>query len=33
MRLIVGFRNNPNIEFELSRKRPASSLLKDPLAK
>ncbi|CAF1504616.1 unnamed protein product [Rotaria sp. Silwood1] len=33
IRLIVGFRNNPNIEFELSRKRPASSLLKDPLAK
>ncbi|CAF2819348.1 unnamed protein product [Rotaria sp. Silwood2] len=33
IRLVVGFRNNPNIEFELSRKRPASSLLKDPLAK
>ncbi|CAF1237188.1 unnamed protein product [Rotaria sp. Silwood1] len=32
-RLIVGFRNNSNIEFELSRKRPASSVLKDPLAK
>ncbi|CAF2845127.1 unnamed protein product [Rotaria sp. Silwood2] len=33
IRLVVGFRNNPNIEFELSRKRPASSLLKDSLAK
>ncbi|CAF3880665.1 unnamed protein product [Rotaria sp. Silwood1] len=32
-RLIVGFRNNPNIEFELSRKRPALSVLEDPLAK
>ncbi|CAF1318100.1 unnamed protein product [Rotaria sordida] len=33
IRLIVGFRNNPNIEFELSRKRPSSSVLKDPLRK
>ncbi|CAF5014335.1 unnamed protein product, partial [Rotaria sp. Silwood1] len=33
IRLVVGFRNNPNIEFELSRKRPASSILRDPLAK
>ncbi|CAF3973860.1 unnamed protein product [Rotaria sordida] len=32
-RLVVGFRNNPNIEFELSRKRPSSSILKDPLRK
>ncbi|CAF2717511.1 unnamed protein product [Rotaria sp. Silwood2] len=32
-RLVVGFRNNPNIEFELSHKRPASSVLKDPLRK
>ncbi|CAF3160913.1 unnamed protein product [Rotaria sp. Silwood2] len=31
IRLIVGYRNNPNIEFELSRKRPSSSILKDPL--
>ncbi|CAM4819703.1 unnamed protein product [Rotaria magnacalcarata] len=31
IRLVVGYRNNPNIEFELSRKRPSSSLLKDPL--
>ncbi|CAF4098144.1 unnamed protein product, partial [Rotaria sordida] len=33
IRLVVGCRNNPNIEFELSRKRPSSSVLKDPLAK
>ncbi|CAF4216325.1 unnamed protein product [Rotaria sordida] len=33
IRLVVGFRNNPNIEFELSRKRPLSSVLKDPLRK
>ncbi|CAF1290969.1 unnamed protein product [Rotaria sp. Silwood1] len=31
IRLIVGYRNNPNIQFELSRKRPSSSILKDPL--
>jgi tRNA A37 threonylcarbamoyladenosine synthetase subunit TsaC/SUA5/YrdC len=30
IRLIVGHRNNPNIEYELARKRPSSSLLKDP---
>ncbi|CAF3751880.1 unnamed protein product [Rotaria sp. Silwood1] len=29
IRLIVGHRNNPNIEFELTRKRPNSSLLKE----
>ncbi|CAF3713387.1 unnamed protein product [Rotaria socialis] len=29
IRLIVGHRNNPNIEFELTRKRPSSSLLKN----
>ena len=28
-RLIVGHRNNPNLEFELSQKRPSSSLLKN----
>jgi len=33
IRLVVGNRNNPNIEFELSRKRPSSSILKDPLKK
>ena len=33
IRLVVGYRNNPNIEFELSRKRPSSSILKDPLQK
>ncbi|CAF4776090.1 unnamed protein product, partial [Rotaria sp. Silwood2] len=33
IRLIVGYRNNRNIEFELSRKRPPSSILKDPLSK
>ncbi|CAF2875228.1 unnamed protein product [Rotaria sp. Silwood2] len=33
IRLVVGYRNNPNIEFELSRKRLSSSLLKDPLTK
>lgn len=33
IRLVVGYRNNPNIEFELSRKRPRSSILKDPLQK
>ncbi|CAF2816963.1 unnamed protein product [Rotaria sp. Silwood2] len=32
IRLVVGYRNNPNIEFELSRKRPSSSILKDPLS-
>ena len=31
IRLIVGHRNNLNTERELSRKRPSSSLLKDPL--
>ena len=31
VRLIVGHRNNPNIEYELSRKRPSSHLLMDPL--
>ena len=29
IRLVVGHRNNPNIEFELTRKRPSSSLLKN----
>ncbi|CAF4037931.1 unnamed protein product [Rotaria sordida] len=29
IRLIVGHRNNPNLEFELARKRPHSSLLKN----
>ena len=29
IRLIVGNRNNPNMEYELTRKRPRSSLLKD----
>ena len=34
IRLIVGHRNNPNIEYELTRKRPSSSLLKNqPLEK
>ncbi|CAF3160882.1 unnamed protein product [Rotaria sp. Silwood2] len=32
IRLVVGYRNNSNIEFELSRKRPSSSILKDPLS-
>ncbi|CAF3973991.1 unnamed protein product [Rotaria sordida] len=31
--LVVGYRNNQNTEFELSRKRPSSSILKDPLKK
>jgi hypothetical protein len=30
IRLIVGNRNNPNMEYELSRKRPHSSFLKGP---
>ena len=30
IRLIVGNRNNPNMEYELTRKRPHSSFLKDP---
>ena len=30
IRLIVGNRNNPNMEYELTRKRPHSSLLKGP---
>ena len=30
IRLIVGNRNNPNMEYELTRKRPPSSFLKDP---
>jgi hypothetical protein len=30
IRLVVGHRNNPNIECELARKRPSSALLKDP---
>ncbi|CAF2871398.1 unnamed protein product [Rotaria sp. Silwood2] len=29
IRLIVGHRNNPNLEFELARKRPHSSILKN----
>jgi hypothetical protein len=33
VRLIVGNRNNPNIVYELARKRPSSSLIKDPLKK
>ena len=33
IRLVVGHRNNPNLDFELSRKRPRSSLLKDPTKK
>jgi hypothetical protein len=34
IRLIVGHRNNPNLEFELTRKRPSTSLLKNqPLEK
>ncbi|CAF4132862.1 unnamed protein product, partial [Rotaria sordida] len=33
IRLVVGFRNTPNTEFELSRKRPSSSVLKDLLRK
>jgi hypothetical protein len=33
IRLVIGHRNNPNIEFELARKRPRSSLLEDPLKK
>jgi len=33
IRLIVGYRNNPNMEYELARKRPSSSLLKDPSKK
>jgi hypothetical protein len=33
IRLVVGYRNNPNIEFELSRKRPPTSILKDPSKK
>ncbi|CAF3989633.1 unnamed protein product [Rotaria sordida] len=33
IRLVVGHRIDPNIEFELSRKRPSLSLLKDPLEK
>ena len=30
IRLVVGHRNNPNMDYELSRKRPRSSLLKAP---
>ncbi|CAF1434632.1 unnamed protein product [Adineta steineri] len=33
IRLIVGHRSNPNLNFQLSRKRPRSSLLKDPSKK
>jgi hypothetical protein len=33
IRLIVGYRNNPNIEYVLARKRPSSSLIKDPSKK
>jgi len=33
IRLVVSHRNNPNMDFELSHKRPCSSLLKDPLKK
>ncbi|CAF1351140.1 unnamed protein product [Rotaria sordida] len=33
IRFIIGHRIDPNIEFELSRKRPSLSLLKDPLEK
>ena len=33
IRLVVGPRNNPNTEFELSRKRPSSALLKGPSKK
>ncbi|CAF4305020.1 unnamed protein product, partial [Adineta steineri] len=33
IRLVVGHRNNPNLNFQLSRKRPRSSLLKDPSKK
>jgi len=29
MRLVVGHHNNPNMDFELTRKRPSLSLLKD----
>lgn len=29
IRLLVGQRNNPNLEYELTRKRPSTSLLKD----
>ncbi|CAF1684118.1 unnamed protein product, partial [Adineta ricciae] len=31
IRLVVGDQNNPNLDFELTRKRPCGSLLKDPL--
>jgi hypothetical protein len=33
IRLVVGHRNNPNIDLELSYKRPRSSLLEDPSKK
>ncbi|CAF1321765.1 unnamed protein product [Rotaria sordida] len=33
IRLVVGHRIDPNVEFELSRKRPSLSLLKGPLEK
>jgi len=33
IRLVVGHLNNPNIDFQLTRKRPHSSLLKDPSKK
>ncbi|CAF4199101.1 unnamed protein product [Adineta steineri] len=33
IRLIVGHRTNPKLNFQLSRKRPRASLLKDPLKK
>jgi hypothetical protein len=33
IRLVVGHRNNLNMDFELTHKRPHSSLLKDPLKK
>jgi len=31
IRLVVGYRNNPNTQYELVRKRPSSELLEDPL--
>ena len=33
IRLVIGHRNNPNMDFELSHKRPRSSFLKDPSTK
>ncbi|CAF4058846.1 unnamed protein product [Adineta steineri] len=33
IRLVVGHRNNPNLDFELTNKRPRSTLLKDPTKK